>query len=1817
MSGLFGLSDRKKRLTFLICLAAAVECGYSAGAETAGKEAEENSGKRIVVKYDFQEPSVASVDERARLNLPGSSPFVAEGRPIVAFKTARILLPPSGAIAEVDVVGAGRKDIPGSYELELGRPPQPTKPRDMAAASVGPPKFARDKLFPDHLYELASVQKVRGYRVAILRLFPVQYLARTGRISYYRSLTVTLALSSASGEPAKSVEESTFRGYYRDEARAAGMVDNPEMLKAYPPAKQQSREKPSAPKGKSETPLAQKPNSCQYLVITKELYAESFQPLLDWKMQKGLTVKIAVVEEIEDEYEGVDLQEKIRNFITECYKNLGAEYVLLGGDVEVIPHRGTYGEVGGYTDEGIPCDLYYGCLDGNWDGDGDGTYGEAEDGEDGDEIDLVAEVYVGRAPVSSTRQVENFVSKTLQYEMERSPNLSHALWLGEGLDSKTWGSDSKEELVVLLPESFEVIRLYEKDGTFSVGEVTAELNDSPHIVNHLGHSTEVMVLELSRSNVDDLNNQFPFFLYSQGCDAGAFDYEDSIAEHFVKNEHGAFAVVANSRYGWYSPETTLGTSQAFDREFLAAVFTKGITNLGKALQESKEANIGDVLQTGATRWCYFELNLLGDPETPLFTATSRAVLQLDQARYSSKTPIGLKLADMDLNTNPLVTELAVISVRSPEDLETVFATETTSNSGVFAAEIPLSTGSPAFDGMLQVRDGEMVTATYEDADDGTGSSQTVTATAMIDDSPPSISDVQVADVRDTWAVIEWQSDEPATARVDFGVSPPLVSSASSDIITKTHQVVVGGLESETFYHFRAVATDTVGNETVDDNGGDYYSFKTKHQVFVFSDDVEEGSPSASGEWSYEIISGGVRDWAITTDDFRSQTACWHTDDYPYPSANVLDTPLIDLRGMTNAQLSFWHRMLSETDWDGGFVQVQRDGTEDWCLLTQEQMMEGTPFVPLSPGNPSGVVPGWSSDIPWERVTFELSEFVGSKIKIRFRMESDDNTDAGEGDGWYIDDISVVRAMGTVNLDKLFYKMGDIVSITVLDAAANSDSELVETVSVEVSSTAETEPEIITLVETAADSGTFVGEIATAKASVPNDGQIGVKNNSTIIVSYGEAEPATAIADLSSPAITSVQSTQVAESSAIVKWTTDEECRGVVYYGTDAAELNRLAWEATRATVHQLTLSELEPRSTYYFKVECFDRAGNTALDDNDGELYSFLTLGFSQRGLIAEDTVWRYVDGHPYVITGSVYVGTGMDEKPVTLTIEPGVVVQFKTDKRDLFVRGGIVAQGVTFEFDLSSGRSAHIILEERASGVIDHSVISILGSSEELSGGIECYSSNITFTNNIVRNAYYGFHCLSSSPTISGNSFIVCRYGVFCHAAAGRYSSPEIADNIFIGCTYPMFCEPRAYPVVSGNVFQGNKYDGLIHSSITGDTLWQGYDCPQLIISDLTVPTGKTLLITPGARIRFVEAGADLFVVGNLYAEGATIEFVAPAEPPTSLTFSSASSGSIRNCRIIGKAPDGSSVGGIKCQSSSVSITGNVISNTYYGVFCEPSQSPLIANNTIVGCEFGVYGPDASPTLINSILWNNGDDLVGCTGSFLDTGDGDAGEGNFSLDPLFRDAPNGDFRLQPGSPCIDSGTSEMAPLLDADGYVRWDDPNNPNAGGGSMPYFDIGAREFIVDADADGISDEWENETGLNPADPSDADADPDVDGKSNRQEYVSGTDPNDPSSCLRIIGVLATEDETGGIAIEWLTVSGRSYTVFWTSKMSPTRGRSSPAGTQIDAALSDLTMWKPCSELMEGTGNVLHFLDVGGSTGKPPLNDLLGRRFYHVGVW
>ena len=199
------------------------------------------------------------------------------------------------------------------------------------------------------------------------------------------------------------------------------------------------------------------------------------------------------------------------------------------------------------------------------------------------------------------------------------------------------------------PDYFDKSTLYDRDYDWPTSELVSRINGNVHSINHMGHANTLKVMNMYNSDVDALTNEKYFLGYSQGCYAGAFDdrlsncsniSSDCVLEHFVTGPSGAFAFIGNSRYGWGSYSSTNGASQLFDRQFWNGIFGYGFRNIGVANQFSKEMNAGYVYND-YVRFCYYEINLLGDPETPYILPIDDAeVLRIVSfmRRYSVQCP---------------------------------------------------------------------------------------------------------------------------------------------------------------------------------------------------------------------------------------------------------------------------------------------------------------------------------------------------------------------------------------------------------------------------------------------------------------------------------------------------------------------------------------------------------------------------------------------------------------------------------------------------------------------------------------------------------------------------------------------------------------------------------------------------------------------------------------------------------------------------------------------------------------------------------------------------------------------------------------------------------------------------------------------------------------------------------------------------------------------------------------------------------------------------------------------------------------------------
>lgn len=92
-----------------------------------------------------------------------------------------------------------------------------------------------------------------------------------------------------------------------------------------------------------------------------------------------------------------------------------------------------------------------------------------------------------------------------------------------------------------------------------------------------------------------------------------------------------------------------------------------------------------------------------------------------------------------------------------------------------------------------------------------------TSKAAGDVDPPTISDIS-ATVTYATATIIWVTDEPATSKVEYGLSTTYTASTTRDVILKrTHSVTIHNLEPKTKYNFRVISNDVSENMSISGN----------------------------------------------------------------------------------------------------------------------------------------------------------------------------------------------------------------------------------------------------------------------------------------------------------------------------------------------------------------------------------------------------------------------------------------------------------------------------------------------------------------------------------------------------------------------------------------------------------------------------------------------------------------------------------------------------------------------------------------------------------------------------------------------------------------------------------------------------------------------------------------------------------------------------------------------------------------------------------------------------------------------------------------
>jgi Peptidase family C25/FG-GAP-like repeat/Propeptide_C25 len=589
-------------------------------------------------RYSPDRFSLAPENGTSRVSVTDAVPETRAGHPDLPRVEERIEIPVDMRVSAVEVVSVDFAPLADAVTIAPARAvSRETGPERVTTPD--PALYARSAPQPDVPVELGYQGYERGRRFAWVQVTPLRWSATSGRLERVSRITVRLELEPTTDHPLVRQRVVT-----RAETRPLWASRSVTGSRAGQPFR------PTQIPSLLGSPVA-------YVIVTGDSLAAAFQPLADWKTQSGVPAVVRTIGFIRSQYpSAADDPERIRMFIRDAYSLWGTEWVLLGGDVEIIPPRVvrmTLAEGGHCTS-----DLYYSCLDGNWNANGDSAYADAYNGASypGDNADLLPEVWVGRAPVSSALETQRFVEKTLIYEKTPvSDYMTSVLTFAQVISPEPWtpghpiqldGASLVEQDMLPIFDTtpwIHVARLYQNDtapqyrpGALheSRAVVLDSLERGYNIAVHIGHGyREVMSCGDDNLTNNDMmglaNGNRLMNFYAIDCTSNAIDFA-SIGEALLKSPTGG----AVSNIG----STTLdypSISRVYQKEYFKLVLAESVTAVGEAQGRQKLPYVGNSYYDGFDRLSQLSLLLLGDPELRIFTATPRELAVTAPATFTA------------------------------------------------------------------------------------------------------------------------------------------------------------------------------------------------------------------------------------------------------------------------------------------------------------------------------------------------------------------------------------------------------------------------------------------------------------------------------------------------------------------------------------------------------------------------------------------------------------------------------------------------------------------------------------------------------------------------------------------------------------------------------------------------------------------------------------------------------------------------------------------------------------------------------------------------------------------------------------------------------------------------------------------------------------------------------------------------------------------------------------------------------------------------------------------------------------------------------
>lgn len=461
----------------------------------------------VTIEYLFsglnQQAVIIDGNIYQKLNAQNCVPVLTKGFPQVLRSGVSVALP-NNADAKIEIVSSEFSEIQNmSIAPSKGSLTRNINPDDVPYTFAN--IYQQNKFYPKSPVEVNSFYYLRQQKGASLSVYPIQVNAVTNTIKVYSKIIFKVTYISKSGAK-QNFNSATFNSNEEKEILTQRFINLSSVV---------SNQKVAY------TPINE---FGSMLVIYHPAFANSIQPLVDWKNQKGINIEMFSTVITGTNYVSV------KNFIQSYYtSHPNLLYVLLVGDHEQI-NAYNAGMAGSETKWS---DCTYGFLAGN---------------------DYYPEVMVGRFSSGNAAEINTMVNRTLEYEKNPVAGNWYSTGIGLGSDQGAGVGDDGEadwqhirnigNKLLATGNYTQFKEFYDNThgGNDAPGDPTSamvatDVNLGAGMFIYCGHGGQNVCVTSNYSSTDVANatnyGKYPFSI-QVACNNGTFNGGTCFSEEFIR-----------------------------------------------------------------------------------------------------------------------------------------------------------------------------------------------------------------------------------------------------------------------------------------------------------------------------------------------------------------------------------------------------------------------------------------------------------------------------------------------------------------------------------------------------------------------------------------------------------------------------------------------------------------------------------------------------------------------------------------------------------------------------------------------------------------------------------------------------------------------------------------------------------------------------------------------------------------------------------------------------------------------------------------------------------------------------------------------------------------------------------------------------------------------------------------------------------------------------------------------------------------------------------------------------------------------------------